>query len=114
MTNNKVVKFFAGKRDINIHTKPVSFKRDIMAHLSETIHFGDSVLMTIKDKDGNIKSQSHSYSQPVKSAIESGMVEIKYSFDDWSGDDDIFFICQEYLKELKLIVEDGRNKTFLT
>jgi hypothetical protein len=37
-----------------------------------------------------------------------------YDFDDWTGSEDVFMICQKYIDELKTIVEDGRNKKFLT
>jgi len=114
VSNNKALTFFKDKRDINIHTEPVSVKRDIAIHLSETIHIGDPVLMTVKDKEGNVKSQSRSYLQPFKSAVDNKMVEIKYIFEDWVGDEDMFFICQEYLKELKAVVEDGKNRGLLT
>lgn len=111
---NTVVSFLKDKRDINIHETPISTKRDISLKLLETIHVSDSVSMVVRDKDGNIKSQSTSEFKPFKSAVEKGLVSIRYIFEDWSGGEDIFDICTEYLKELKKIVEDGRNKGFLT
>lgn len=114
VANNKVVSFFKDKRDINIHLKPVLFRKDIAIKLSETIHIGESVSIVIRDKDGNIKGKSHSEFKPFQSAIDKGTIESKYTFDDWSGEEDIPFICQEYLKELKAIVEDGKNNLFLT
>ncbi len=114
VTNNKVVDFLKDKRDFNIHTEPLEFKRDISLMLSETIHISDSVSMVHKDKDGNIKGQSIGKFQPFQSAIDNGIISSKYTFSDWQGDEDIFSICEEYLKELDKIVDDGRNKGFLT
>ena len=111
---NKIVKYLGNKRNINIHKEPVSFRRGYVIHTSETIYIGDSVSMVVKDRDGNIKSESHTKLQPVKSAIDRGLIESKYSFDDWPGSEDIFLICQEYLKELREIIKDGRKRRFLT
>jgi len=42
------------------------------------------------------------------------MIETKYRFDDWIGDEDVFVLCQKYLKELDIIVADGKKKGFLS
>lgn len=114
VSKNRAVSFLKDKRDVNIHETPVSTKKDISLKLSETIHIGESVTMVVQDKNGNIKSQSNSEFKPFKSTIEKGLVSIKYTFEDWSGNEDIFDICTDYLKELNRIVKDGRNKGFLT
>ena len=113
-TNNRVVKFLKDKRDINIHTEPLSVKRDISITLSETIHIGEFVSMVHKDKHGNIKGQLIAEFHPVQSAIDNGLISNKYYFNDWKGDEDVFFICDEYLKELEKIIENGKSKGFLS
>jgi hypothetical protein len=114
VTSNKVVSFFKDKRDINIHVEPLLAKRHISLELSETIHIGEAVSIVVRDKEGNIKSQSISEFQPCKSAIEKGLISTKYSFDDWQGNEDIINICEKYLKALEIIIKNGNNDGFLT
>jgi hypothetical protein len=112
VTNDNVIKFLRDKRDINIHEEPLTTKRLVTIELSSTIHISDSVSISVKDKNGNIKSQSTSEFQPLKSAVENNLISIEYKFDDWEGDEDVLHICEEYLKKIEIIIEDGLNKGF--
>jgi hypothetical protein len=113
--NSKVTKFFKDKRDINIHIEPVSIIKDINLKLSETMHISESVSIVIRDLDGNIKRQYSSSSEPPKIIYnELPIVEERYRFDDWTGDEDVFVLCQKYLDELNTIIMDGRSRGFLS
>jgi hypothetical protein len=39
--------------------------------------------------------------------------EIKYMFDDWTGDKDILTLCQMYIQELNGFVKIGVAKGFI-
>ncbi len=41
-------------------------------------------------------------------------VEIKYTFDDWTGNEDVLNLSQKYLQELKAFIEDGVIKKFIS
>jgi len=114
VSKNRVVGFLKDKRDINIHEEPLTLKRDIKLRLSETIHIGEFLTSVLKDKDGNVKGQFTSSFQPIQGAVDKGIITSKYSFENWEGDEDVISICEEYLKELESIVDDGKNKNFLT
>jgi len=114
VSNSKIIQFLKDKRDVNIHCEPLTLKRDIALELSETIHLGEEVSITITDKDGNIKGRSTSKFQPFKSALSKGFVSIRHKFDDWKGDEDVLFICEQYLNDLEELVKDGKSKGFLT
>lgn len=115
ITNSRVAQFFKDKRDINIHSEPVSVRKDVNIKLSETLHISESISIVLRDSAGNIKGQYSSESEPPKPAKnEPPVVEERYRFDDWTGSEDIFALCNQYLNELENIVADGKSKGFLS
>jgi hypothetical protein len=109
------LRFFKGKRDINIHANPVSPIANYNATFKETLGLSDSVSVILRDKNGNIKqqysSESHSKSEDIKG---QATIQVKYEFDDWDGNEDVLTLCQKYLQELERLVEDGVSKGFIT
>ena len=60
MLTSSILKFFKDKRDINIHTKPVSLIAKYEASFKETLCISDSVSVILTDKNGNINQQHSS------------------------------------------------------
>jgi len=115
VSGNKVVSFFKDKRDINIHAEPVFVRKDVDVKLSETIHLSESISIIIRDSAGNIKGGYSSEPKTPKQWVgEPPVVETRYRFDDWADREDIFTLCQKYLKELEAIITDGKSKGFLS
>jgi hypothetical protein len=116
LSNKKVINFLGGrggKRDDNIHVGPITPERDVVIPLNgKELRIGNFVKFTIKKKDGEIKGQTKCKVYPIKSAVNNDGVKIKYKFDDWDGDEDVFCICEKYLKEIKEIVEEGNRKKY--
>jgi len=110
------LKFFKDKRDINIHASPVQFRQDVNVHITETVRGIASVSFVVRDKDGNIKSQSSEEPPPpvVRVPETPPIVTYHFFFDDWSGDEDILTVSQTYLDNIKSIVADGVQKGFLS
>jgi hypothetical protein len=109
------LKSFKDKRDINIHASPVEFKQRVNVTINETVFGIASVSVIVRDKNGNIKSQSAEEPPTTVRAPEtSPIVTHHFFFDDWSGDEDIFMVSQTYLDNIKSIVEDGLQKRFLS
>jgi len=110
------LKFFKDKRDINIHASPVQFRQHVNIHITETLRVFESVSFVVRDKDGNIKSQSPEEPPPppVKVPETPPITTYHFFFDDWSGGEDIFTVSQIYLANIKSIVADGVQKGFLS
>ena len=113
---SSILKFFRDKRDINIHTEPIHPLAEYKLTLTETIHLSASVSVTVTDKDGNIKQQDSSDEPEPKSkgAAPPAVLEIRYKFDDWAGNEDILTLCQMYIQELEDVIKDGIHKGFIT
>ncbi len=112
MSNNSILKFFRNKRSFNIHIKPLTTSIFINAYSSLSISTSASVSVGVKDKSNNMESQSICDFQPRKSAVENNLASIEYRFEDWL-DDDVFSLCEKYIKKIKEVIEDGKNKGFL-
>jgi hypothetical protein len=115
ITKSKVARFFKEKRDINIHTEPVSVRKDIHIKLSEVVNvFSDSVSIIARDPGGKTTGQFSSGSEPAAvTHNEPPLIEEEYRFDDWPGSEDVFALCQEYLDELDAVVTDGKARRLL-
>jgi hypothetical protein len=111
-----IIKFLKDKRDINIHAEPIQPQAHHKLTITHTLHLSDSLSITVTDKNGNIKSQYHSDEpEPKPKEPETPIVlETRYKFADWSGNEDIPTLCQIYVQELEDVVEDGIRKGFIT
>lgn len=113
---NPVLKFFKDKRDIDIHTEPIRPNARFTATLTESIHISDSVSITVKDRNGNIKQQyspdgpETKLSKPVTAVV----TKVSYRFNDWVGSEDVLALCQKYIQQLENVIKDGISKGFIT
>lgn len=115
VASTKVVRFFRDKRDFNIHTEPVAVHANISVQVSETLHISESLSVVLRDSQGNIKGEFHSEPDPPPLANnDPGGIDMKYLFTDWPGREDIFTLCDEYLKELDAIIADGKARGLLS
>lgn len=116
VSNNPVLGFFKGKRNINIHTKPIQpqVERNIM--IKETIHTSEAISIVVKDKDGNVIGEHNSSgehetnSRQPESVVVSGT---NYKFDDWNGSEDVLILSQIYIQKLEDLVKEGIQKRFI-
>lgn len=111
-----VLKFFKDKRDIDIHIEPIRPEAHLTATLTKTLHLSDSVLVTVKDKEGNIKQQhSSDKPEPKPNKPETpAVLEVSYKFDDWGGSEEVLTLCQRYIQQLEGVIKDGIAKGFVT
>jgi hypothetical protein len=110
-----ILRFFKDKRDINIHTEPVSPVKNTHLTLKDTLGISDWVLVIHRDKNGNI-IQQHSNEFHSKSESTKGQVtrQVEYKFSDWKGDESVLALCQKYLQELERFIENGVSEGFIT
>lgn len=109
-----ILKFFKDKRDINVHTEPIRPLAHYNLRITETLHLSESLSITVRDKDGNIKQQYTSDEPKPRKPEAQSNLEIQYKFDDWPGSEDILTLCKMYIQELEDIVKDGIQKGFIT
>ena len=80
----------------------------IDAFIETSIHIAkmDKNLKVTEQRDLSQKG-----SVPRRSEIS---VTRRCFFDDWTGPDDVLSLCRKYVDDLKLFVQDGIDKGFLT
>ncbi|MCK4733337.1 MAG: hypothetical protein KAT65_12860 [Methanophagales archaeon] len=116
MLKDELFKFFNKKRIIVIHREG---SIDPRAEISENIDFGGaasfSVESEVRDAKGNLKdyeySEQHNKLNPASKPNSKEETKYKWFFKDWSDtDEDVITLCERYLKELKIIVEEAESK----
>jgi hypothetical protein len=115
IASKRILSFFKDKRDINIHSEPIKTQTHTMIELSSTINISTHVSLQITDKEGNIISE---YNQPndIKPRQENPTSKIsnRYTFFDWTGNEDIITLCKNYLDELEKFISDGQAAGYIT
>lgn len=78
---SKILTFFKGKRDVNIHIEPVPFRADIAVHASEQIRLSESLTIEIFE-GGRLVGRHESLPGPPeqKSADEPATISTVYTF----------------------------------
>jgi hypothetical protein len=118
VSHSPVLKFFKEKRDVNIHIEPVNTQAEHRLAMGGSIFPSGLLSMVAFDKDGNVIDQRRS-EEPEKSHQEEvkdspTVYELKYRFDDWTGNEDVLTLCQTYIQELEILIKDGVSKGFIT
>ena len=111
-----VVKFLSGKRNVNIHERPISPATKINVSMRDNLSVSaESVSITIFRADGTIETgESVSLSPSSSPNAPEVSVTYDYFFQDWPGNEDVIALCKMYLKAVESIVADGVARGFLT
>lgn len=110
-----VLSFFKDKRDINIHSEPVRARQLTTIAMRSTLHLSSSLSIRVFDAEGKLKSEFKEEPKPVPKPADSvPRITQRFTFPDWSGNEDIFGLGKLYLDELARVVQDGLSKGFLT
>ena len=95
---------------MNIHTEPI--KTQAQQLIKHTLSISTSLSITISDKDGNIKSHREINKKPAQpSKIEHSFI---YKFDDWPGNEDIVALCNSFINEIEIFIDEGKKLNFIT
>lgn len=113
-----IVRFFRDQRNVNVHAKPVGPRRIIHVEAVTTLHISGSVDVSVDyfDPEGK-RIEIHAPAErdvPPAPRYEPAPPSVRYVFDGWPGDEDVLALGNEYLKQLRKIVADGRAGGFLT
>jgi hypothetical protein len=117
LMKSPVLEHFKGKRDVNIHEVPIDAQKSTLIEIMETIYLSESVHVVITDKNGNVKEDRDIPVTPPPSD-RTGESSVKssstYNFADWPGDEDILTLCDQYLRALEIVIQDGITRGFIT
>jgi hypothetical protein len=121
VTGNNILEFFRDRRNLNVHTIPVSPIKEFQLHIEEflyvTIDAVTTVTTWVSDENTpdaeNVREGHTGPATPQKTESGTTMTET-YKFSEWSGLEDIKTLCKQYLGELRKIVADGKKSGFLT
>lgn len=114
ISGTPILKFFKGKRDLNIHQEPVGTKRHLAIEAQVPIHISESVRVVITRENGTIETrESTSVPAPPRKGESKSSISSKYFFNDWPGTEDAIILCQSYVVELRTLVEDGKTKRYI-
>lgn len=113
-----VLKFFKDKRDFNVHHEPIHANQHTTVKLEERLHLSESINVYKVDRSNSNRTTivySSEQDSQDKSAPDGSIdISIRFTFTDWPGNEDVLQLCEQYLKKLQYVVEDGQNKGFLT
>jgi hypothetical protein len=127
ISGNPVLQFFRCKRNINIHREPVPIRKDIEIAVMETLGLSESLSVNITRVDGSEEGKSISVAgEPKPKKLETSVTSRStYRFDDWSeycrskklkdftGSEDVLTLCEKYIQELNIMVDEGIRERFI-
>ena len=107
--------FFVEKRNYVLKEGLIDPQAEISITVDVAIVVSVSVEAVIRDAEGNLKDYEYSESpaKPNPASKPNSKEETKYKwfFKDWQyTDEDVITLCERYLKELKIIVEEAESK----
>lgn len=118
ISTRRILSFFKDKRDVNIHSEPAKPSINATVSVTETIRIKDTASIIVRDSEGNIKYQSPTRTNERKdkpqAKLKQSDINIRYLFSDWKEEEDLMTLCQIYLDELQIFVNDWKQRGFLT
>jgi len=111
----RILKFFREKRNFVIHEKLINPRAEISMTIPYSVAGSFSVEAIVRNAEGIITDYEYSES-PAKPKLASKpkVVEetaYKWFFADWpEPNEDVITLCERYLNDLKLIVEEAESK----
>ena len=114
MRASPVLGFFKGKRDINVHVKPLVLMQQTT--LTEMVHvnISESLLIKIEREDGTTETREVANAPRLVTQHSSSRVEVQYLFGDWLGTEDVLALSQKYIAEVRSFVEAGVNAGYIS
>src|SRR6266567_1640060 len=98
---DRFMRFFASKRDANIHDQIVQLDGHVDVYVKDAAHVGERALVEKFDRDGNL--------------IEAVSAEPGADPDaEWAGSEEIPELSDRYLESLRSFVADGRTRGILS
>lgn len=99
---DEIIKYFKDIRDINIHAKPISTKRETSNSLASML------IVRTPDMSDDELAELIKQSNEVET-IET-VAEIRYMFDNWPGTEDVLELSDQYLKRLETFIKNAEHK----
>ncbi|APB70965.1 hypothetical protein PPYC1_11590 [Paenibacillus polymyxa] len=116
-----ILKYFKGKRNVNIHEEPVKPIQQVFLdlHSTLTVRMKETVGIQVIGADGEILRDELSEPAEISNDSEvqvkahlkkitpsTGITStLQYRFEDWTGDEDILEMSEQYLKNLREFIQ---------
>lgn len=115
---SKTFAFFKDKRDANIHRQsPASFRQDVSITVGGSLRPTGKLTMKIIRGGEFIDLEPEPAAEPgsaVPSEVDEGSTEYRVSFADWTGQEDLYELCELYVQELGKFVSDGIKAGYIS
>jgi len=114
MRASPVLGFFKGKRDINVHVKPLVLMQQTTLTEMAHVNISESLLIKIEREDGTTETREVANAPRLVTQHSSSRVEVQYLFGDWLGTEDVLALSQKYIAEVRSFVEAGVNAGYIS
>lgn len=133
VNSSNLIQFFRNKRNYEIHSGPVNPSKNVIISVPSV-----NIIVNLPFKNGKDRNEERQkisdimfrclsgqiISEEEKKLIESctfsenqigeGGTESTYFFNDWTGNEDLISLCSEYVGELRLFIDEGINKGYIS
>jgi hypothetical protein len=100
--------FFKDKRDMNIHRRPINPTMQVGVGITEVLHLSASLSFVLTNQEGEVIQRGTTSPDPIpQSEPVPAAISYRYTFPDWTGNEDIITLCGDYLTEIRDVVNDG-------
>jgi len=117
VTQDKLMGFFASRRDANIHDQPVQLDGHVDVYVKDAAYLSERAVVEKFDREGNlvevVEGEAPKPATDTEWSPDLAFV-LHYRFVDWEGNEEIPELCERYLAVLKRLVVDGRARGMLS
>jgi hypothetical protein len=114
---DKLIGFFASRRNANIHDEPVQLDGHVDVYVKDAAYLSERAVVEKFDREGNLVEVVEG--EPPRPATDSEWTPDlafvpHYTFAQWQGSEEIPELCERYLAALRRLVIDGRARGMLS
>jgi hypothetical protein len=117
VTQDKLIRFFATRRDANIHDQIVQLDGQVDVYVKDAGQLGERVAVEKFDREGNlieVVGADRPGADPDAEWTPDFAFIPHYRFAEWEGSEEIPELCDRYLGSLRSLVADGRTRGVLS
>jgi len=113
---DRLIRFFASKRDANIHDQIVQLDGHVDVYVKDAAQLGERALVEQFDRDGNLIAvvNTEPGADPDAEWTPDLAFVPPYRFAEWEGSEEIPELGDRYLESLRRLVADGRTGGILS
>lgn len=105
--NKELFEFFKDLRNVVVHQQPVIPKKTVNLEIAETVAIVESLIIEVRDKDGNLlqRDESDSQTENHDKDVNNTPVKVEYIwYFDEKPEIDVVILCRRYIEKLESLV----------